>query len=365
MVEAKELVNKYEGWLEAAETGDFSDVNLPKNNGGSTPSPVVQLAVYEEDNELKIDEGVFLNYQKQNQDLSYRNLQQLAGRAGVNPIGKTYEELFDLVKLSYEAAEDSSNNSEQLVGAFFNEDIGDEGFNNILEVMHEEGIETEFEKLAKENLINEGINGREKIRTMIDEFKKESNYQEEDNRVITFGKDSSSKGDNIMTEVNELEDKLNELESYIVELGEHYRESDENIEDINSTVSQIEDTYSDIVSKVSHIEGIAENAGARVEEVYSKLENADELLEETYETIDYFADSLDAVSSNAEEVSNRLEETSERIEGVSEDLESLSSRGVPSIDLPEGIDELVDKYGDEETQEAVEGIRSIREESEE
>lgn len=211
-----------------------------------------------------------------------------------------------------------------------------------------------------DRLKRNGVKGHSRLQNMVEEFRKEADVERS---YLTFKDDLKAEGETTMAEFEELENKLEELEGYIQDLGQSYNDADSSVDEISDTLSQIENTYEDIDAKVRSLEGSLSAAESRTGDVFSALERADTLLDETYQTIGYFADNLEGVAEDASELAGRLDSTREKTQNISNDLESLSERDTPTVDLPDGIDELVDKYGDEETQEAVEGIRSIRDDS--
>lgn len=197
MENAEELVERYSGWLEAAETGDYSSIDFEEYQGNGLPSPLIQLSVHEQGGELEVDQDLVRAYALETGDLGYRNLQKLSKGTDVDPIGKKKDELLEELNSEYG------------------------GLDGVLDEIEsrEDSIELEFENIARESLVENGINGRNQVKRMLSEFTDNSTYEGENPLDELLGGSSKKGGENEMTD-----DEYNKRENWLSTAIENHNE---------------------------------------------------------------------------------------------------------------------------------------------
>lgn len=259
---AEELVERYEGWLEAAETGDFTDVDFTGYEGNTLPSPVMQLSVYEEEGDVKMDEDVVRAYMIETGDIGYRNLQKLAKGTSINPIGKETSDLLDDVRNHYGSTQDML------------EEINER---------EEEFEDFKFETIVRDRLLEEEIHGRDRIRTMLSEFKDESNYGESENpeprpepdpgpepEPVPNGGENHG-GENLMTDNEEIREGLVDRRYELIVTGDEAPRLKDNVRNVSAEMGEV---LSELQEADDEMEGLRNLFGDVVEhdaEAYGQL----------------------------------------------------------------------------------------------
>lgn len=319
MVDAAEQVETYEKWLEAAETGDFSDVDFEMYDGNSLPDPVMQLSVYEEGDELKVDEEVLHQYRVKSGDIGYRTLQGLAKKNDIKAAGegRTKERLFEDLKEEY-------GSDQKVYEAVKNDED--------LKFTHTD----KFETIVQESLIEEGINGRDRIRDMLSSFKKHSNY---DAAVNDGGKksDDDSKKTSSPLPVQDADDFGRRVNDAISGL-KNLRSSKGGENDM--TDEEVSNQLRTLAGKVEEFKGATDELDQLANDVLSRADDVNDLEQERDSYRGKVIGLAQGVQSRMDQNMNDYDEVMSVIQRIDNDVDVHLYE--PGNDVEQAYDDLTD-----------------------
>lgn len=214
-----------------------------------------------------------------------------------------------------------------------------------------------------------GMNsGHDFVQNMINEFKKDSNYEEPSSEDYPKNPDDSqsdtpenpeqkiilpSGGEKIMTDYEELNNELDAVYDSLESLEAGVESIPQ--EDLNSELETLKDEISDVRTYVSRIEGALELAQADQQEMEDTIRRDDQILDITASTLGSIAEKVSEYGEQLDEYVDSQAEVTESLNGALDTLQGIgdgASYDGPSDEVRQIMGDRLDDEGFEEFQEA-------------